>query len=325
MALRTSNPAYSGLSYESLIVATSLCFAFLFWLGVYGYGFDFRNFYYQNNVSFDGAIDRVGYSIATLTVGDVHVGVFVVSFFVVFSLGLLFKENLCNKSIYDKGKFMALFVTAIHTWPIIMSTSNAMRQGLTMSFLFFALICFSRKMFPPLLFFCCLSIICHRSGLFFTLLIVGSYLVLAITRRVQIRQAICIHFCLGSVVFLIGFFGLGYLLPIDNPTRVIGHDQRFIFFLLSTFLICVFLIKPHFIKRGFNVCVFYFSFSSLSFLATGMNWEYERLFMVMFYPYIFAIGSFLKNDGYVPYLFVVVFGLFGFTVYFGMFASLKVA
>ena len=55
------------------------------------------------------------------------------------------KEHINIKHSYSLIFFLIIFIIALHTWPIIMSTSNAMRQGLAMSFIFLALVSSLRK------------------------------------------------------------------------------------------------------------------------------------------------------------------------------------
>ena len=84
---------------------------------------------------------------ATASINGVHLGVQIVTFILTISAGFLIREHIKFKESYSLVFFILLYVTAIHTWPIIMSTSNAMRQGLSMSFIFLAFVAGSRKKF----------------------------------------------------------------------------------------------------------------------------------------------------------------------------------
>ena len=127
-----------------IIYFVSILFATIVGAGFYGYGIDFYSGYSKgfewNKLNATG-FDYLGYKIATLIVYKYHIGVYLVTFILSASSGFLILENLKFKKNYSLFYFLIIFLIAIHTWPIIMSTSNAMRQGLTMSFMFLAILC----------------------------------------------------------------------------------------------------------------------------------------------------------------------------------------
>ena len=55
----------------------------------------------------------------------------------------------------------------------------------------------------------------------------------------------------------------------------------------------------------------------------GLNWQYERLGMMMLIPYILAFGSILNRVSYTMYLIIVYVALLFLTIYMGMYASLE--
>ena len=317
------NP-YSKIRYHTFcILLISFSFALVVWSGFYGYGMDFHNFYYKENYSYRGRVDIFGYLVSTMTVANTHIGVFLVSFMLAFSSGFLLNDHMNDKSLYGLAFFIFILLLAIHTWPIIMSTSNAMRQGLSMSFLFFSLISFSKKKFIVMLIFGFLATISHKSGVFFFLLLVASYAAFLVTKRINSKTIIYFHILVGGLGFLFSTYILGYFFSSGFDTRVIGHDYRVPFLLIFISHIVIYTIKFRAINDSYNIFMYYFSFSAPSLLVNGMNWEFERLGMMMLIPYIFSFGFLLEKKSNIFYLLSTFIMLLVLTIYTGMYAALR--
>ena len=128
------------------------------------------------------------------------------------------------------------------------------------------------------------------------------------------------------ICFLIMLFFIVYLpivYSIDEPTRVISGDYRIHFFMISFIFIVFFTINNHFLSNNYVLFLYLFSFVSSSLLYLGLNWQYERLCMIMLIPYMLSTGIiFNKKSCYFLWNFLFC-SLFFATVFTGMFDSLK--
>ena len=98
-------------------------------LGLYGYGLDFINSYYDNYISWN--IDHaVGWNIAATMIGYIALGPFLVALFLPLSIYLLIKEHLSSDKNLNKSIVNTSFILLMHNWSIILPILNAIRQGL---------------------------------------------------------------------------------------------------------------------------------------------------------------------------------------------------
>ena len=309
------------------IVYISLVFAIVVGYGFYGYGHDYYEAYHGSNLKWGGIFDRLGYMIATLTINEVHIGVQVVTFFLALSSGLLIRENIKFKDSYSLIFFITLYLMAIHTWPIIMSTSNAMRQGLSMSFIFLALIANSRKNYYWMILFSISAIFMHKSGLFLALVTIFSPIINYFFGNLSHLKKTLLHFSLGLLLFLSANFVLQFIGALvyvgDSGSRIVGGDFRWAFLSISLIYISLSFLYGNILGNSFNLSVYYFSFISLSFLFNGLNWEYERLGMMMLFPYILSFGIVFNRPSYKIYLILSFIALLFLTIFMGMYAALK--
>jgi len=320
------NNQYHHLS-TYLIVYISFVFAMVVGYGFYGYGVDFYESYYKPNLNWGGLFNQLGYRIATLTINEVHIGVQIVTFMLALSSGLLIREHIKFKDSYSLIFFITLYLIAIHTWPIIMSTSNAMRQGLAMSFIFLALTANSRKNYYWMIFFSICAIFMHRSGLFLSLVITFSTIMNYFFSNLSHGKKAVLHFSFGLILLLSANFVLRYIGLLvysgDAGSRIIGGDFRWAFLSISFAYIILTFLYRNMLDNPFNLSVYYFSFISLSFLISGLNWEYERLGMMMLFPYILSFGIILNRFSYKIYLILSFIALLCLTIVMGMYAALN--
>ena len=135
------------MSYKittSKVTIFTLLFSFLYSIlqskGFYGFGTDYYAAYYKSNLDFGSwATQRLGWRIVTLTIFNFKLGVFINSFFLVVSTGLII-YHFIKQNKFSYSFFVLVLLIIIHTYPIIVSTTNAMRQGLAMSFIYLALV-----------------------------------------------------------------------------------------------------------------------------------------------------------------------------------------
>ncbi len=319
--LETKNNNYLS---TYLIVSISFLFAFIVGSGLYGFGNDFYAAYYQPNLTWGGIFDQLGYRVATLTVYGVHIGVHVVTFILSISAGFLIREHIKFKDSYSLVLFLSLYILAIHTWPIIMSTSNAMRQGIAMSLIFMSLIASSRKNFYWMMFFSILSIFMHKTGIIFFLIVVFSTIMNYLTLTLSHKSKVFINFILGLILLLGSYYTLNILgFIFSDESRIIGADFRWAFVSIGFIYMTLSIFYPNILSNSFNLTLYYFSFISLSFYMSGLNWQYERMGMMMLIPYILSFGILLNRSSYKIYLILTFVGLLWLTILTGMYGSLK--
>tara|TARA_B110000459_G_C16625417_1_gene505057 strand:- start:1784 stop:2749 length:966 start_codon:yes stop_codon:yes gene_type:complete len=309
-----------------IILMISIIFAILVGSGFYGYGHDFYEAYNKPNLNWGGVFDRLGYRISSLTINGAHIGVQTVTFILAISSGVLVREHIKFKQSYSLIFFVSLYLIAIHTWPIIMSTSNAMRQGLSMSFIFMTLVASSRKNYYWMLLFSLLAIFTHKTGLILALI---AYFVAALNNLLsglsQNNKAV-INFIIGVFLLITAYFSLelvGIVLADDEGSRIIGGDFRLPFVFISCLYISLSFFYRDILNNSFNLYLYYFSFISLSFLLNDLNWQYERLGMMMLIPYILSFGVLLNRFSYKIYMILIFLALIFLTIFMGMYGALK--
>ena len=311
---------------SNLIVLISFLFALLIGSGFYGYGNDFYEAYYRSNLNWGGIFDRLGYRISTFTIYEIHLGVHIVTFLLTLSAGFLIREHIKFKQSYSLIFFISLYIISIHTWPIIMSTSNAMRQGLSMSFVFLALIASSRKNFYWMLLFSLPAIFTHKTGLLLILIVFFATIFNNLLSNFSLKTRPIISFIVGIFSLLFSYYGLsivGFVLAGDEGSRIIAGDFRFAFVFISFVYISLSFFYRDILSNSFNLTLYFFSFISLALLLNNLNWQYERLGMMMLIPYILSFGILLNNFSYKIYLIVIFILLVSLTIFTGMYASLK--
>ena len=308
-----------------IIFIISIFYSQIIGFGLYGYGRDYYAGYFKHNLDYGGIFDRLGYVLSTFSINQIHLGVHIVTFILCFSVGILIKERLKLYKNYSPIFFVTIFLIVIHTWPIIMSTSNAMRQGLSMSFIFLALASSSQEKYYRMLLSLIISVFMHKSGLFLSLIILLAYHLNFLFLKIPHSYKIIFSSLIGFFLYFASYYTILNTNFLDDkaPGKIIEGDYRWVFILLSIMAVFLSLIYRKIIDNPFNLSLFYFSFIFTSVLITGHNWEYERLGMMMIIPYIFFFGCIIKNNNsYKIYLLTSFSFLLFMTFYTGMYASL---
>jgi hypothetical protein len=321
-SLFTSSNSYFS---ASVIFIISISFALLVGSGWYGYGNDFYASYNRPNLDWGGFTDRLGYILATLSIGGTHVGVQIVTFILSLSTGFLLREHIKFKESYSFIFFILLYLIAIHTWPIIMSTSNAMRQGLSMSFAFMAFVSAARNNYYWVIIFSFISILTHKSGLVLAAIIIFAPIIKTFLQSFSPASKTIIHLLIGTFLLIAAyfFFSILGLEELNKPSKIIGGDFRGAFILIGLVYILLSLFYKQILSNSFNISLYYFSFIAPSLLLNGLNWEYERLGMMMLIPYILSFGILLNRSSYQVYLMLTFVLLLLLTVITGMYASFR--
>jgi len=309
---------------RSSLAILLISFLYALWIGsgFYGFGNDYYAAYYKQNLEWGQAFDRLGWIVSTLSINNKHIGIHVTTFILSFSAGSLVREYLRLKNVYSLGFFIILYIILIHTWPIIMSTSNAMRQGLCMSFIFLALIASSRTNYLWLIIFTFVAALMHKSGPLFSLIVLFSTVISNLLMSFSYKRRLAIHFIIGTLLLALSYFFISFYFDIDRPSKIIRRDFRGAFVLISCTYVMLSFFYRGIISSPFNLSLYYFSFISPAVLMNGLNFEYERLGMVVLIPYILSFGVLLDRFYYKIYLTITFLALLLLTIYLGMYASL---
>ena len=307
-----------------IIFMVSIIFALLVGSGFYGYGSDFYSAYYKSNLAWGGLFNRLGWGISTLTINGIHLGVQLVTLILSLSAGFLIREHIKFKNTYSIVFFLLLYITAIHTWPIIMSTSNAMRQGLAMSLIFLSFVAGARKNFFWMFFFSFLSIFMHGTGLILFMNIVFAYFINHFLSDYTHKSKALINFIIGTFLLVSAYFFLNIITLSGNieSSRIIGGDFRAAFVTIGIIYIALSFFNKSILSNTFNLTLYYFSFLAPTLLLNELNWQYERLGMMMIIPYILSFGIILNRSSYQIYAIFIFLALLFLTIYMGMYSSL---
>lgn len=311
---------------NKLIVFISLTFSLIVGSKFYGFGRDYYHAYKYPNLDWGSWYDFMGYRVSTFTIYDVNFGVYIVSFLLSISCGVLLKKFFKLKGLNSVIFFILIYSMTLHTWPIIMSTSNAMRQGIVMSIMFIAFSYLMEKKIFTAFFFIFISIFFHKSGIIFLIIYVNVLLLKLISNRLKKNKYIINFYILYGI--LISFF-IYYLILFSGKvdivySKIIEKDYRFHFVVISLIYVFIFSYKYKFLKNDtISLFLYLFSFAITSVLILGLNWEYERFMMMMTLPYIFMFSIFLnKNSSYI-YYFVSIGSLLVLTIFNGMYSSFQ--
>lgn len=306
------------------IYFVSIIFSIIVGAGLYGYGVDYYSGYSHgfewNKLNATG-FDYLGYKIATLIVYQHHIGVYLTSFILSVSSGFLIHECIKLKQNYSLSFFLIVFLIALHTWPIIMSTSNAMRQGLTMSFMFLTILCGFKKNYIYMIVFSSLGIFMHISGPFIILIVIFATILNKLIINFDHIHKTIINFVVGFFLFFSCYFLLFKTgLAGDDNSRIISGDFRWAFLVISLTYLLFSIFFKSILENSFHLAIFYFSFITPAFLLAGLNWQYERFGMMMLIPYILSFGHLFNNRSYKIYLILSFISLLTLTIYTGMYS-----
>jgi len=339
MSDKANHYLFKKIKIEYLqILFISFSFAYLSWIGIYGYGADYYYIYHNSNIFIGGYTDRLGWMISTFTLFGVHIGIYLVAFLLAISLGILLIKTTYRYFGKNKILFFTLYIMLLHTWPVIMSTSNAMRQGVAMSLLFIALYFLLSKRFFLYSVFIGLVVVSHNSGIFLVLLLAGVNLSSSQIKK-WINSASGFRNFLVIISFLIGlilYFILYLIYPNNEDNRIISGDYRLPFLIIHACYIFVYVkylyIKPDQIDTFLLICSFIFPV----FLLHDFNWQFERLNMMILILYMISFSKIFfildkKNSLFLPSpllfsasLLISTASLLFMTFYAGMYNALRV-
>ena len=301
-----------------LIFSISLVYGFIVGEGYYGYSNDFYAEYYRNNIFYPG-IREFGSFLATLTIFNKHIGVYLTSFFLALSSGFFLNSIFFLKKDNSLIFFLICFFILLHIHPIIMSTSGAMRQGWSMSFMFLALSSSVYKKNFLLFLFFFISIFLHKSAIFFFNIFFFTFLIQ------KLKHNLFFNLTFGASIFF--FFTIFFYFHswVPGGHRIIYGDFRFAWFLINIVTIILYLHAGYYIstlkcnKFLFNF-IFFYSFAAIPFYFLELNYQYERINMVMAIPIILTISLIFNKKSFRIFLITILTLYLFLTIFQGMYS-----
>lgn len=301
------------------ILLISLVYAGLAGYGIYGFSNDFHFHYNEQNVRYE-SWREYGIMLATLSIYGKHLGVYLTSFFLAFSSGVLLQSFFKIKSIESIIFFLFIFIVILHTHPIIMSTSGAMRQGWTMIFIFFSFSFHLKEKYILSFIMILISVFMHKSGLFFFAIYLLTIFCSFFQKRLKQKK----FFLLISSLILCSIIFIFISQNLDlSGQRIIGGDFRFLWGIINISYIFFYFYFYNFLSslntNKLSLFMYFFSFFAFTTVISGFTYFYERLNMVMAIPYILILSSYIKKDWYYFVLSFIVLIYLVLTMYQGMY------
>lgn len=309
--------------FSFVILLISILFSILKGSGFYGFGNDYYVIYFENNLNFGSIFNRLGWIVSTLSFKKIHFGVYITTLILSISFGYLLRSVFKLKNINNTLFFSFILLIGVHTWPIIMATSNAMRQGLCMSMIFLSLVFYLEKKIILTIIFLVISMLMHKSGPLIAFIF--TFAMLVYNFRHYVNKSKNIYFLgFGFIIFLLTFILVDIFETGSRDSRIIFKDYRYHFLLIGISFLFLSHYLENFLEANFiNVFVYYYIFSTFAVFALKLNYEYERLQMMMIIPIIFSVGTiFNKRSSYIFYSFSFLLLLY-LTIYNGMYQSFK--
>jgi hypothetical protein len=305
----------------TIIFLISLIYGLIVKAGFVGFGIDYYAAYNKQNLEGTSIRDAIGWKISTLYIFDIYLGTFLVPFFISFTTGILlkhfFKIQLLNSSII----FLLIFIMSIFSWPIVISSNNAMRQGLMMAAIFLSLVSLSNGKLILAIFYMTIASFTHKSGVGYMLnLLYLIGFVLFLEKNFTINR---LSFIFLGLVYFIVFYVV--CMSVDRygsrfGTNVpIGKDFSSLFMLINLFYILYFTTRIYLLKNYLFLFLYFFSFSCLAVFSAGLYWEFERYNMSLITVYICTFSFAIKYNSKYVYFITTLATLFILTFLTGMY------
>ena len=305
----------------TIIFLVSLIYGLIVKAGFVGFGIDYYAAYNKQNLVGTAIYDALGWRISTLYIFDIYLGTFLVPFIISFTTGILLKHFFLIQSLNSLIIFIFIFIMSIFSWPLVISSNNAMRQGLMMSAVFLSLVSLSNNKLILAIFYMAIASFTHKSGVGYMLnLLYVIGFVLFLEKKFIINRSSFIF--LGLIYFIIFYvvcmnvdrYGNRY-----ETNVVIGADFTSLFMLINLFYILYFTIRIHLLKNYLFLFLYFFSFSCIAIFLAGLYWEFERFNMSLIMVYICTFSFAIKQNSKYIYYITILATLFTLTFLTGMY------
>lgn len=306
--------------FTVIIFLISIIYAFIVKNGYVGFGIDYYAAYHKKNFNPFGITDSIGWRLSTLYVYGYHLGTLLTPFIIALSSGILLKHFFNIQFLNSNFIFILIFVLILFSWPVVISTNNAMRQGLLMAFLIISLVSISNKNYFLSFLFISISIFTHKSGIAFisNLLFLFIFIKLIKKTNYNSRWTMLIFGLVNFLIYYLIFINLDKNVRFEENIAI-GIDFRPLFIIINLIFIAYFTLR--YSGRDNFICLYlyFFCFSALAVVASGLNWEFERYNMVLIPTYIIASSLFFSRNSKYIYLILTYALLFFLTIMTGMY------
>jgi hypothetical protein len=315
------------LSTHKQIIIISFIYSFLIMFGVYGFGTDYYKAYlptidFQSILTYFKFYNHdVGWFLTTLHYKKIAIGLGFVSLLLAYSTGVL----LLIESQLTKNKFPKYsYILFLHCWPILMFTTNVVRQGLATAMIYLSIVLYTYNFKKLSVSLILSTLFVHKIAFLFAPILLFSIIIIEVNKKLAINKVI-FHVLNSLITILI--ISLIYIFSIfvdqSSDSYVIGGDFTNIFLLINIFYISYFLIKGSTLEL-IPLFLFYASIVFIPFFLFGYSWEYERLNMSVIMLYIFYLSRdvmFFKVRSFLIFTSALLLVLISY--YQGIFASLN--
>ena len=309
---------YSTKIFFIIILFLSLSYSFLHGSGFYGFSNDYYHEYSRHNVNYE-IWREYGIVLATLSIYNFHVGVYLISFFLALSSALILKSFFEKKKITSLFFYIIILLTILHTHPIIMSTSGAMRQGWTMIFVFFYIIFYLKEKYFLSFVMITISVFMHKSGLFFFALYFITTVSLPFLKKSKQKRLTLVVLSLILSILLINYIQSNNF----SNQRIVSGDFRIAWGIINFMYLIFYLLNYNlFSKSEMSRLTLFFYFHSLFGIIMVLNnftYFYERINMIVAIPMILLILSYVKKDSYYWSISLIMGFYLLLTIYQGMY------
>ena len=303
------------------IIVISIIYGFIVKFGYIGFGIDYFYAYHKSNVIGSSIFNSVGWYLTTLNLFNTQLGIFLVPFLISLSTGYLLKYFFTIQNLNSRFFFIIILIFSLFSWPLVISSNNAMRQGLMMSFIFFSIVLIADKKFYFGIFFILIATFTHRSGIAFLFVTSSIYFYKTVFEKFFINRGsnyLIFGFLIFTISLIINLLDQTYYGRYGSNTAI-GIDFTYLNILINLLFIIYFTIYHKLLKNYLLLFLYFFSFSALAIFCAGLNWEYERYNMIMIAAYIYAFAICFEINSKYIYLLTSLFILFILTILTGMY------
>jgi hypothetical protein len=306
-----------------LIFFISIIYSILIGSGQIGFGIDYLAVYHKSNVRSHIIFDYIGWLISTLQINNIHLGAYAVSFIISLSVGFISRTFFNIMKLNSLFFFTTTYLLILFSWPVIISSNNAMRQGLMMAFIYFSLVRLYEKKIYSSIFIFCIALFTHKSAIGYLFVFIYFIFFSTLMKSTEISRKSFLKF--GLIIFFISVTFLTISNKWDHDrfdsNVMIGINFVPFFLLINIIYVFYYTIRYNFLINPINLYLYFFSFNCLALIPSGLFWQFERYNMTLIIIFIFSFAISIKKSQKYIYLTAVLVLLFILTFLTGQYTE----